>query len=412
MEPAPKPSGFTLRMKNSEDKAADEAARWIKELGPDKSIERFFRKLSKANTRKAYSHALVLYFRWLRTQRGVALSPDELVRDNLTCVFSSQPEQVETKRRHTDWMDEYLNKYSTEVKQYSDSQRGLIYAAISQFYKRNDSPLFGDFSLARGQPTKPPKPLKADDIRKVLKTMPISSRAPLLCMWQSGIEINRILSLRWGDVTGSCPLKVELLGRKIHRKPYASFLGRDSIELLGVWRETWVRYRSREPTEEDYIFQGKHKALMDPTWFNTVLKRTAGALHRQGLIENGSVESWHTHFLRHSFETEASHAGVKAEFRDYFLGHVSGIQWLYNHRDELHPEDLAREYAKIEPFVSLDPDGAALRREFEGREFAMKEEFEQRLSRIERQMEDRLAIAPASTPGSPPASPRAGSLGP
>jgi len=53
-------------MKNAEDKAAQEAARWLKELGPYDSIERFFRKLSKANTRKAYSHALVLYFRWLQ----------------------------------------------------------------------------------------------------------------------------------------------------------------------------------------------------------------------------------------------------------------------------------------------------------------------------------------------------------
>ncbi len=362
-------------MRNSEQKAEEEAARWIKELGPYESVERFFRKLSKSNTRKAYSHALVLYFRWLRHEKGIELTPDELTKDNLQCVFGSKPVEVEIKRRHTDWMDEYLNRYAVDVKHYSDSQRGLIYASISQFYKRNDAQLFGDFDLARGEPVKPSKPLSADDIRKVLKALPISSRTPLLCLWQSGIEINRILSLRWGDVTGPAPLKIELLGRKIHRKPYASFLGRDSLEQLAIWRGTWGSLQEREPTEQDYVFVSKFNRIMDPTWINSSLKRTAAALFRQGLIKNGSPASWHSHFLRHSFETEAAHAGVKAEFRDYFLGHVGGIQWIYNHRDELHPGDLVDEYRKIEPLVSLDATEAALREEFDVREQTLRAEF-------------------------------------
>jgi len=129
-------------------------------------------------------------------------------------------------------MDTYINGYAKDVKHYSDSQRGLVFAPISQFYKRNDSPLFGDFALSKAELVKPPKPLSAQDIRKVLRALPVSSRTPLLCVWQSAIEINRVLAFKWGDVTGSVPLKVELLGRKIHRKPYASFLGRDS---LGSW---------------------------------------------------------------------------------------------------------------------------------------------------------------------------------
>jgi len=137
-----------------------------------------------------------------------------------------------------------------------------------------------------------------------------------------------------------------------------------------------MAYQGREPTESDYVFVSKHKVLMDSTWLNTSLKRTALALHRQGIVKNGTVESWDSHFLRHSFETEASHAGVKAEFCDYFLGHVSGIQWIYNHRDELHPGDLVREYLKIEPFVSLDQNEATIRGEYDARERAIRTEFE------------------------------------
>lgn len=89
---------------------------------------------------------------------------------------------------------------------------------------------------------------------------------------------------------------------------------------------------------------------------------------QQGLIDEYRPESWHTHALRHSFETEASHAGVKAEIRDFFLGHIGGIQWVYNHRDELHQDDLVKEYVKIEPYVSLNPNETTLRGEYEERE--------------------------------------------
>lgn len=91
----------------------------------------------------------------------------------------------------------------------------------------------------------------------------------------------------------------------------------------------------------------------------------SGLLSESGLLENGNPSSWHTHALRHSFETEASHAGVKAEVRDFFLGHLAGIRWTYNHRDEIHPEDLRREYLRIEPYVSLSETETTLKGEFE-----------------------------------------------
>lgn len=61
------------------------------------------------------------------------------------------------------------------------------------------------------------------------------------------------------------------------------------------------------------------------------------ALHRQGLVSNGNPASWHSHALRHSFETESAHAKVKAEIRNFFEGHIAGIQFIYNHTDEIHP---------------------------------------------------------------------------
>jgi len=39
------------------------------------------------------------------------MDPDELVRENLVCVYDSSPTDVKTKRRRTDWLDEYVNDH-------------------------------------------------------------------------------------------------------------------------------------------------------------------------------------------------------------------------------------------------------------------------------------------------------------
>src|SRR5271167_3500465 len=77
--------------------------------GRYESIKRFMRKISKVSTRFCYLLMLDQYFRWLRDAKGVTMDPDGLVKDNLECVYNSAPTDVRTKRRHTDWLDEYVN---------------------------------------------------------------------------------------------------------------------------------------------------------------------------------------------------------------------------------------------------------------------------------------------------------------
>jgi integrase len=221
---------------------------------------------------------------------------------------------------------------------------------------------------------RPDRPLLAEDIRMVLKTLPVHLRAPLLCVWQGGIEINRVLSMKWNEVQeglerGDYPLQVNLYGRKRHRRTYNTFLGRDAIEHLKLEKVRWKALNGREPVGEDYMFTGKKRlreTQQNYSWLNMTFRSVAMGLHARGLVKNGNRESWHTHNLRHSFRTEAAHAGVKSEISEFLLGHVGGIVYVYNHRDEVHPEDLVKEYLKIEPFVSLNPSEITIREEYEG----------------------------------------------
>ncbi len=90
-----------------------------------------------------------------------------------------------------------------------------------------------------------------------------------------------------------------------------------------------------------------------------------------------------SHVLRHSFSTECSHAEVKPEVREFWMGHVSAISWVYQH-PELHEEDFVREYKKVEPYVSLNQSEVAI-------EERVKAEFDSRLESLERQMQEYLA---------------------
>src|SRR5207247_6435655 len=64
-----------------------------------------------------------------------------------------------------------------------------------------------------------PPALTASDIRKVLSALPLNIQLPLLCVWQSSVEINRVLSLTWGQTDlRTYPVQLSFYGRKKHRQ--------------------------------------------------------------------------------------------------------------------------------------------------------------------------------------------------
>lgn len=90
-----------------------------------KSVERFIMKYAKASTRRGYLGSLARYFNWLRKAKGMTLTPDELILDNLKCVFESGATDILRKRRHLD-LDEYINQYLVSK---GDKDSGRITAA-------------------------------------------------------------------------------------------------------------------------------------------------------------------------------------------------------------------------------------------------------------------------------------------
>jgi hypothetical protein len=176
---------------------------------------------------------------------------------------------------------------------------------------------------------------------------------------------------------------------------------------LILWREKWIEIMGRQPTGNDLIFVGKMKTGTDCTWLGRELKAMAMRMSRNGLIKNGEPLSWHSHALRHSFSTECSHAGVKPEVREYFMGHVSGVSWVYQH-NELHLDDIVSEYQKVEPYLSLDFSEVRARRETEQADQKLLQiilELQKKVSRLEEQSGPSGAPAPAGSRAAPTSGP-------
>ncbi len=362
-------------------------SKFLEKWGKYESVQRFVRKYRlKLNTCRGYLADLDLYFDWLRVVE-VDISPDELIQDNLKCVFESGATEVNVKTTHTDLLDEYANIYLVE-KGLSYSTRHRTVAAIREFYRRNNAALYGDFTLADGKALKRLKTPSSDDIRQVLQALPIYHRTPLVLMWQTAAEPAAILALKWGDVNlEGRYIKLEFAGRKRHKQEYFALAGKDSITLLKIWRQKWTQNIGREPAAGDLIFFNKKRkereehGPLSPSWLNECFKGTAMKLHREGLISNGDPDCWHIYALRHSFKTEAEHAGVKSGVVEFLMGHNKGISWTYDNRDQLHPADFEQEYAKLEPYLSLNPSEVLV-------EERVKAQFEDRLERLERQIQE------------------------
>ncbi|MGD0395382.1 MAG: hypothetical protein ABSB26_00545 [Nitrososphaerales archaeon] len=116
------------------DRKAENGLRlFLEELGSSKSVETFLRNHGNVRTRRAYAGELCMYFRWLRG-KGIAMTPDELIQDNLRSVFESRPTDVVTKRKHTDPLGDYINAYLIVQRGDSEAKRSLAAAAIRGFY--------------------------------------------------------------------------------------------------------------------------------------------------------------------------------------------------------------------------------------------------------------------------------------
>jgi len=81
----------------------------LKMLEGSEAATRFLGSYGKLSVKATYAYHLGSYHRWLRDRKGVSMTLDQLIIDNLRCVYESAAVDVERKRRHRAWLEEYVN---------------------------------------------------------------------------------------------------------------------------------------------------------------------------------------------------------------------------------------------------------------------------------------------------------------
>lgn len=94
-----------------EAQAARDLTRWRAEIGPSEAADRFVHCYPKVRIQRLYTFHLWTYFRRLR-KKGVEMTSDQLVADNLHCIYRSEPENVAAKKRRGAWLEDYINRFS------------------------------------------------------------------------------------------------------------------------------------------------------------------------------------------------------------------------------------------------------------------------------------------------------------
>ena len=296
------------------------------------------------------------YTEWLRsTGRMPEGGLDALIEENQR---SQQSPDVNTRIRHFEWADTYLNEVL--VGKVGDARRKQIRYAVTSLYAANFSPLQGELRVALHDIPKKKKGILPEEARRVLLALPFPQRLPLLLQWQSGLNIFMVLCLRWGDLNlTNSPMRLDFEGRKTNRHPFWTLCGRDSVEGLRLWRRVQMEFLGREQEANDLVFLTRRSALPEPSYLNQLMQRAAVRLSSEGLLKSPPT-NFATHSLRRCFKSTAMHLGFDRDSVEFMMGHspTSNMSSRYDTRSDTIPEDFYRMYATLEPHLSLTPNQA------------------------------------------------------
>ncbi len=219
-----------------EEKTKADLGRALERLGKGEAINRLMSTYGDIRTENAHSCHLASYLTWLR-EKGLTLTPDELIVDNLTSIRRSQPEDVATKRKHRAWLEEYVNVVMVE-QDFAEIKRLVLASAVCQFYEKKDSPLFGEAKVSRQAVTAPPKPLPAPDVRSVLRAL--STHLRRLVGGIRSADVHRVSR----EVDGVCEVRIQQ-GAQHRTAPFAA-PGTSAVYSIGTTSNYRLNLCTRE----------------------------------------------------------------------------------------------------------------------------------------------------------------------
>jgi site-specific recombinase XerD len=187
-------------------------------------------------------------------------------------------------------------------------------------------------------------------------------RAIILTLFQSGMDISTLCSLKHGDVAEGLaknehPLKLDLYRQKSGTEFY-TFLGRDAAEAVRAYlndvKARGITVNNKTPLFLKESNKAKLREGIVPSTVQGMLKHVAvkaGFVDKQNNGKDFNPLS--PHALRESFGSIMTGKGVPDVVVDFWLGHEIGE--MAEAYKSAKFEDIRQIYLEREPFISITP---------------------------------------------------------
>jgi len=330
-------------------------------LMDDKTAGKWLNTIVNPGTKALYVMALKNYLTF--TGKTPAELIDEAIEDMQKDPREQQDIVLSRLIKFYEWLKkEYVGKRTG--KGLSDSAVDTHIIGVRSFYAayKITVRLKGRTALPKAKRQNKRLIVNAEQVKQLLNYAPnIRDRAIMLTLFQSGMDVSTLCSLKYRDVVaglqgGEIPLTLDLYREKTGIE-FQTFLGKSAVEAI----RTYIKDREAKGytfDEGSPLFQkeaqinGKGPA-MEPDLVQIMMKSAAA---KAGFIKSSGYNVLGPHALRESFGSIMINAGVPDSVVDFWLGHAIG-DMAKAYKQTQH-EAIRKMYAEreklIDPYTSIE----------------------------------------------------------
>jgi integrase len=177
-------------------------------------------------------------------------------------------------------------------------------------------------------------------------------KALIMCMFQSGLGVNEICNLDYGDVqdeleAGILPICMKLVRQKTNVE-FKTFFGRDAVKYLKLYLETRGELKPEDPLFTKQRVRGGEARLNTAT-IEQAFSEIAKDL--DFIKQNGGYNPARPHSLRAAFNSRLINK-IDKDLREFWMGHaVGGVSRAYL---AMPTDEMRKLYISAEEFLKIE----------------------------------------------------------
>jgi len=347
----------------------------------DERIEEFLSLKGTGATQRAYRRGLRLFIDYYRGKYG----EDEDFNSFLERIFDNLKKPLNEQRRIIE--PEFVGFIEYLKLKYANKSVRVYLAGIQNYLKYRNVAVSLAFVGNLPQDTtlkvNEKHEWKIEHVKEfVNQAKTHREKAIILCLFQSGMGINELLSLNYGDTQDELEKKIVPIHLRLVRKKtgveYRTFFGRDAVKYLSLYLETRQGLRKDAPL---FTKWGSNTERLTKEAVDKKFRENALNLD---FIEEEDLENGYNparpHSLRAAFRSRLT-GKVADPLIEFWMGHAIGEQ--VRSYLNLPTEDLRELYVDAEKYLAIEKTSREELEERKGKVLKVNDEYEKRIEKLE-----------------------------